>query len=198
MKALESFLGGPIKGVKKLGWFGISADPPTLAHRAIVDVVLGSGLVEKLVVFPTGDLPYKQFVASEWQRAEMAELWKTAAEFGDEVLISRFDLLKQKAAFWIDLWNDFRRIAPKIQHFLVVGSDQYLEVGKTWHRGKELLEQASFIVVPRKEFPVHELAEKSVLLKIPPLEGSSTQARAGDLSQVDERVRDYILEQKLY
>lgn len=198
LSALEQFTGTPIGSVRSLGWFGISADPPTLAHRTVVDAVLGSGMVEKLVVFPTGYLPYKTLVASEWQRAEMTELWKAAAEFGDEVLISRFDLLQQKALFWIDIWDDITRRAPKIQHFLVVGSDQYREVGKTWYRGQELLERASFIVVPRKGFPVENLADKSVLLKVPPLEGSSTRVRAGDLGQVDERVRAYILEQKLY
>lgn len=198
LNALETFIGGPLGTVTRLGWFGISADPPTLAHRAVVDAVLGSGLIERLIVFPTGNLPYKQFVASEWQRAEMTELWKRAAEFGDEVQISRFDLIGEKAIFWFHLWEKITGLAPHMEHFLVVGSDQYLEVGKSWYRGSELLEKGSFIVVSRKGFPVPNVVEKSFLLQVPALEGSSTAVRAGDLSRVDERVRDYILEQKLY
>jgi nicotinate (nicotinamide) nucleotide adenylyltransferase len=198
MRALESFLGGSIEGVKRIGWFGISADPPSLAHRTVVDAVLGSGKVDRVVVFPTGNLPYKQFVARAWQRAEMTDLWKAAAAFGDEVQISRFDLIREQAIFWYDLWKTTTQMAPKIQQFLVVGSDQYEGIGKTWHRGNELLEDASFLVAPRKGFPLQSVSSKSILLNIPPIDGSSTEIRAGDLHLVDERVRAYILGQKLY
>lgn len=198
MKSLEQFTGVSLGNSKSLGWFGFAADPPTLAHRAVVDAVLGSGLVEKVLVFPAGNVSYKEFAASEWQRAEMTELWKVAAGFGDEVVVSRFDLMEERAIYWYDLWQEITRRAPKVRHFFIVGSDQYLSVAGTWYRGEELLEQASFLVVPRKDFPLQEVAKKSILLKVPPIEGSSTVIRGGDLDRVDERVRAYILEQKLY
>src|SRR5690606_38164550 len=135
--SLEKFIGQSLNGATKLAWFGFSADPPTLAHRMIVDAVLGSGLVEKVIVFAAGRLPYKTFHASDWQRTDMVELWKSAAEFGDEVIMSRFDLLRDTAMNWYDLWNTLQERSGKLRHFLVVGSDQYQEIPRSWTRGKE-------------------------------------------------------------
>lgn len=197
--ALEKFIGVPLKGSKRIAWFGLSADPPTLAHRIIVDAVLGSGLVEKIVVFPAGVLPYKDFTASDWQRTEMIELWKASAEFGDEVLISRFDLLRKQAITWYDLWKKLQELTPQFTHYLVVGSDQYTEIPRSWFKGRELLERASFLIIPRKGFAITTPDNaRHTLLPIEPLEISSTEARKGDLSGVDEKVKGYILEHGLY
>jgi len=196
---LEKFIGASLKGSTRIAWFGLAADPPTLAHRAIVDAVLGSGLAQKIVVFPAGKLPYKDFTASDWQRTEMIELWKASAEFGDEVVISRFDLLRKQAITWYDLWNKLQELTPQFTHFLVVGSDQYTEIPLSWHKGRELMKQASFIILPRKGFPsTTPYNDRHTLLPIEPLEISSTSARTGDLSVVDEKVKASILEQRLY
>lgn len=198
MNALSKFVGTDLSGVKSLAWFGLAADPPALAHRFVIDAVLGSGLVDKVLVFGASRLPYKDFEASEWQRSEMLEIWKAAAEFGDEVVLSRFDLLRDLAYTWYDLWKKIQQIAPKIKHYLVVGSDQYLKIPGSWDNGEELLEMANFIVVPREGHELEELAYHHVLLDIAAIPGSSTDIRTGDLSLVDERIKAYILEQNLY
>ncbi|MGE3278307.1 MAG: nicotinate-nicotinamide nucleotide adenylyltransferase [Candidatus Altimarinota bacterium] len=198
MKNLEKLIGTPLDGADRLGWFGFSADPPTLAHRTIVDAVLGSGLVQKVIVFPAGKLPYKDFGASDWQRKDMVELWKASSEYGDEVVLSTFDLLRPKAIVWHELWRRLQEISSSVRHFFIVGSDQYREIPKTWSRGKELFESASFIIVPREGWDVVPQREGHLLLPIEPIPGSSTSVRSGDLSLVDERVKDYILEHGLY
>lgn len=198
MKALESFIGHSLSGVHRLAWFGLSADPPTLAHRAAVDAVLGSGLVDKVIVFPAARVSYKNFAASDWQRMEMTEIWREAAGFGDEVLLSRFDLERDEAYYWADLINDILQMAPKLNHFLVVGSNDYQEIEEKWHKGPELLEKARFMVVPRVGGELDNVREEDVLLNCDPIPGSSTAVRAGDLEGVDEKVRAYILEQQLY
>jgi nicotinic acid mononucleotide adenylyltransferase len=196
--SLEKFVGVPLSEASRIAWFGFSADPPTLAHRAIIDAVMGSGIVQKVVVFPAGKLPYKGFKASDWQRMDMVEIWKASADFGDEVVISRFDLLRKEAMSWYELWNSIQKRSVKVQHYLVVGSDQYEEIPRSWDYGKELLKRASFIIVPRKGFDVLPLYENHLLLPIAPLPGSSTDARNGDFSTVDGKVKAYILEQGIY
>lgn len=196
--SLEKFIGVNLKKCKSLGWFGLTADPPSLAHRAVVDAVLGSGLVDKVIVFPSGKLDYKSFVASDWQRAEMSELWIAAAEFADEVVLSRFDMLRDKSITWITLWKKITELAPSINHYLILGSDQYQEIPLSWNKGEELLEYANFIVVPRKGFELKKLSPNHHLLDVEPIEGSSTEFRKGDISLVDEQVKKYILENELY
>lgn len=197
-KALDHFVGTALGQVQKLGWFGFAADPPTLAHRSVVDAVLGSGRVEKMIVFPAGKLPYKDFFSSDWQRAEMTELWYSAAGFGDEVIISRFDMNRPQAMTWIDLWKTINQLAPNIEHSLIVGSEPYRDIAATWNEGEELLEKARFIVVPREGQEVKTTHPHHHILPLATLVGASTSARNGNLALVDEKVRGYIEEEELY
>ena len=196
---LEIFISSSLSGARRIAWFGLAADPPTLAHRAVVDAVLGSGLVDAVVVFPAAGLDYKEFQASDWQRMEMSELWYKESEFdSQEVILSRFDLLRDKAFLWYELWQKITALAPRLEHYLVLGSDQYLEIPRSWEKGKELLKKAKFIVVPRKGYNLREVLNKDHLLKIPAIPGSSTEIRTGDWSQLDDSIRSYILENNLY
>jgi|CXWL01.1.fsa_nt_gi nicotinic acid mononucleotide adenylyltransferase len=198
MKSLEHFIDASIGDCKGLGWFGFSADPPTLAHRAVIDAALGSGLVQKIVAFPAGKLPYKLFSASDWQRWDMTELWRRAAEWEDEVVLSRFDLLRSEAMTWIDLWRKITQLAPSVRHSLIVGSDQYGSIGKTWIDGEKLMKSAHFIIVPRAGYPINIVHEHHHLLTITPIPGASTNIRKGDMKLVDERVRGYIIDNQMY
>jgi nicotinate-nucleotide adenylyltransferase len=197
-KSLEKFLGTKLGQIKKLAWFGFSADPPTLAHRAVIDAVMGSGRVDKVVVFPAGKLPYKDFQATDWQRNDMTEIWTANAEFGDEVILSRFDLNREHAFTWIELWEKIQQMSSRIEHWLVIGSDQYLEIPKTWERGEELLEKANILIVPREGYPVETILDPHVLLNVKPIPGASTDVRGGNLDLLDEKVREYVLSEGLY
>lgn len=197
-KSLEKFVGSEIRQVKNLAWFGFAADPPTLAHRSVIDAVMGSGRVDKVIVFPAAKLPYKEFRATDWQRNDMTEIWAAAAEFGDEVIISRFDLLRDEAMTWFELWEKTQKMSSNINHWLIVGSDQYLEIPKSWKRGEELLEMANILIVPREGFPLETILEPHVLLDISPIPGASTEVRTGNLELLDEKVREYVLEEGLY
>jgi len=195
---LEQFIGTKIGQAKSLGWFGFSADPPTLAHRAVIDAALGSGLVQKVVVFPAGKLPYKDFQTSDWERADMSELWRSSAQWDDEVIISRFDMSRETAIAWIDLWKKLNDLAPKNNHYFIVGSDQYTQIQDSWQRGSQLLKHANFIIVPRQHYPLRNVLRHHHPLNTPAIPGSSTAIRQGNLEQVDEMVGAYILENQLY
>lgn len=197
--SLSSLLGVKVPEYRSLAWFGLAADPPTLAHRAVVDAVMGSGLVEAVVVFPAGDLPYKQFLTSDQQRLDMLELWKADAEFGKEVMISSFDIKLENAMLWFDLWKLISSLRPEVKHYLVIGTDQYTEIRKSWVKGKELWSEANLMVVPREGYELEgEMPAHHILLKVPAISGSSTEVRGGDVSGVDDRVKRYILEEGLY
>lgn len=195
---LKKLLKHQLSSAKSLAWYGLASDPPTLAHRAVIDAVLGSGLFDDVVVFPAGKLPYKDFEASDWQRWDMMEIWKSASGFDDEVIMSKFDLLQDEAMTWYELWKELQQLAPKKQHWLVVGSDQYEAIPVSWYRGAELFDEASFVVVPREGYELDRVADHHKLLSVEPIPGSSTEVRRGDLSLVDEKVRAYIEQEGLY
>lgn len=198
MKPLEQFIGAKLGDTKTLGWFGFSADPPSLAHRAVIDAALGSGLIQKVVAFPAGKLSYKTFQASDWERAEMVELWGRSAEWDNEVILSRFDLQREIAITWMELWKKINTLDRSIKHFFIVGSDQYSQIADSWSRGQELLERANFIVVPREGYPISNVPRNHRLLTIPPIPGSSTKIRKGHLEEVDAMVKGYIIDNHLY
>ncbi|MDF2378645.1 MAG: hypothetical protein P1V18_00275 [Candidatus Gracilibacteria bacterium] len=196
---LSSFLRKEIEVVPSLGWFGLASDPPTLAHRKMVDAALGSGLVKKVVVFPAADLPYKSFHATDFQRLDMLGAWKDEAEYTDDVIISHFDIMRDTAMLWKDLWKKISSFKPQVNHYLIVGSDQYLAVKKHWEGGEELYEQAQFLIIPRAGYEITEgVPEYHKLLNVEPVEGSSSGVRSGELYDVDDKVRGYILETGLY
>lgn len=164
-------------GFATSGWFGFSADPPTLAHRKVIEYALGTGLVEKVIVFPAGPLKYKKFQASTEERLEMTKIF--AMDFPDQVIVEDFDLRRETAMTWFDLWQEIIRTFPEKKHYLILGSDQYDAMEKTWYRGEELKKIAKFMMVPR-------------------MSGSSTEARAGDFSQLSESIQEYIRHHHVY
>ncbi len=163
-----------------VAWFGLGSDPPTLGHRHVIEEVLKSGLFNTVIVFPAGKLPYKKFRASDEERLVMLKLWKKAAKFGKKVIISDFDLRRERAFAWFDLWKIVSKLFAQLDHVFVVGSDQYRSIEKTWVRGKDLLRSAKFFVVERDR------------------KESSTKARKGELFMVDPLVKAFILKKKLY
>lgn len=199
MPPLETFIGQELGHIKTLGWFGFSADPPTVAHATILKEVLKSELVQIVIVFPAGKLSYKTFSASRENRMKMTELWACAANLPKTVHVSSFDMKRKKAFAWIDLLEHVTSLAPELKHFFIIGSDQYQDIKKTWIRGSELFEQGSFIIVPRESFSLEKnLPARHYRLPITPLKSSSTQVRSGDLSIVHGELAEYIKKHHLY
>lgn len=197
MTRLDRFIGTTVdKKAFSFAWFGFSADPPTRAHRNIVKAVLK--FVDNVIVFPSGNVPYKEFVANKKDRLAMTKLWKKSAKFGSRAVISSFDLARKNAFHWIDLWKKIKSIAPEKKHYLVVGSDQYLAIEKTWEQGKQLLQSANFLVAPRKGFPVGAIPSHHQLLSMKPVSSSSSSFRQGKRAYVDSLVKSYIMKKKLY
>lgn len=194
-----------MKFIKSIGWFGFSADPPTIAHQNLVQTSLQ--FVDAVVVFPAGTLPYKQLHASKHHRLAMTKLWQHEAQFEKvaisavssfasseggrgandaagrnpwkRVIVSDFDIWRKSSFQWYPLWKTINSLLPDIKHYFIVGSDQYEQIGKTWFQGKKLLKEAEFLVFERDTI-------------------SSSKVRKGDLDQIDPKVRAYLQKHHLY
>ncbi|MDP3976091.1 MAG: hypothetical protein Q8P95_04195 [bacterium] len=188
-----------LKDTLRIGWFGFSADPPTLAHRQIIDAILNSGQVDAVVAFPAGRLAYKDFQSSDEQRKRMARLWHEQAGWNDKVLLGWFDLEERQAIRWYELWQELVAKLPGKKNLLVVGGDQYEKISKEWFRGKELIDQASILVVPRALCPDEStLPKHHRVIDHAEITGSSTDVRSGQLTGLDQAVRSFILREHLY
>lgn len=199
MTPLETFISAELGAGSSIGWFGLSADPPTIAHATIITEVLKSGLVQNVIVFPAGKLPYKTFLASREHRMKMTELWARSAKFPETVHVSFFDMQRKEAFTWINLLEHVTRLSPDLAHHFIIGGDQYQRMKSSWVRGEELFEKASFIIIPREGHGIDKpFSSRHHVLPISPLKSSSTQVRTGDLSMVQSEIAEYIKKHHLY
>jgi nicotinic acid mononucleotide adenylyltransferase len=229
MNVRKSTLQGVVENLKELsarrvGWFGFSADPPTLAHECIVRSVLDQNIVDVVVVFVSGRQVGKSYVASDEDRVRMSELGfgrlMDGSDFCDRIILSDFDINGMGAWRWWDLWEFLNhdsldsRISMigdssdrlngtdtdrDVEHWLVVGGDQWELMESTWYRGMELKKKGRFVVVPRELSELgFQSSDRVKVLSVQPLSGSSSMVREGRLDLVSIVVRQYILYWKLY
>jgi nicotinic acid mononucleotide adenylyltransferase len=184
--------------LKNIFWFGFSADPPTLAHQKIVKAVLKLPGKKIIIVFPAGPLSYKTFGASKHHRLAMIKLWWKFAKFPKNVILAWFDFYQKEAWSWYHLWKKLGHLSPSLQHWYVVGADQYQEIGKTWDHGKRLLREARFLIISRQGYPVQHIPSHHHMLQIRPLAYSSTTIRKGSLQGRDPLTKAYILRKRVY
>lgn len=179
-------------------WFGLSGDPPTLAHQRIMKALSKQQGRNRVIVFPAGPLSYKRFTASKRDRRAMMRTWLLSAKFPKNVGLSWFDFNRKQAWSWYRLWNTLQKQSPQFNHWFIIGADQYIDIPKTWDHGKKLLEEARFMVVPRKGYPVPKLPSYHQALNIRPIGHSSTSVRKGSLRGLDPLTKAYILKKRLY
>ena len=90
--------------------------------------------------------------------------------------------------------------------FLIIGSDQYLEI-ETWHKPERIFADAKVVVVPRPNYPISDdfpYRDEIILTKGPSLDISSTTIRerikTGKSVRylVPGKVIEYINKKRLY
>lgn len=151
------------KKAKRIGVFGCTADPFTLAHRAIIEEVLKSGLVDKVVVVPTTVTWHRAdkvaWLTDEQRLATVRELLADlpGVEVSDAEIRLKQAAQKSKGArlyvaerhFCNQLLDLAAREEPGAELYPVFGQDSY-EAMKTWLGWQQTAElSVGFIVVKR-------------------------------------------------
>lgn len=131
----------------QIALFGISADPPTIGHRAIVEWL--ATRFDKVAVW-AADNPFKQGQTPLVHRQAMLALLLDAIrqDYANVCLCSH--LSHQRSLNSVRL---AQQDWPQAQFTLVVGSD-VLESLPNWYRIDELLSAVHLQIVPRPGFPV--------------------------------------------
>lgn len=203
----------PVAGIKRLGVFGGSFDPPHRAHVALAETALAQLGLDRLHIIPTGQAWHKRRTLSAPEhRLAMARL-----AFGglDRVVVDDRELKRAGPSYTIDTLEALQAENPGAQLYLVIGDDQFAAL-KTWHRWEAILEIAIICIANRATpartqagFDLENQARHAVLtLQLPLMPVSATDIRLqissglaspqGWAPLVPEPVARYIERHRLY
>ena len=142
----------------KIAVGGSAANPPHLAHKKIIEALLNSNCFKKVIWIPSGLRPDKtDFIEPEY-RLVMTNLTlprhpnleiKFTDVFGENT--PTFTWLKKIQAEYPDheiVWfTGIDSVVPQEKY------NSQCEIQATWDHGSELINNFSFLIIPRPSFP---------------------------------------------
>jgi nicotinate-nucleotide adenylyltransferase len=130
--------------------FGGTFDPIHHTHRAIIDAVLDTGLVDLVLVIPNRDPWQKsEVIASAQDRLEMCRL---ALGLHADVEISDIEIRRDGPSYTIDTVRELAQLHPEWKMSLVLGADS-IATFHSWHLADELSHLVEILGIAR---PGHE------------------------------------------
>jgi len=160
----------------RTGILGGTFDPIHLAHLHAGETALSQGRLDRVLLMPAGDPWQKadQVLTPAQQRLEMV---RRAVEEVDGFQVDEREIERGGPTYTIDTLLMF---PPDEELFLIVGADAALGV-PSWHRWKEVVDRAGFLVIPRLGTDIGRVRETlpaAVVLDMALLEISATAIRA--------------------
>ena len=142
----------------RIGVFGGTFDPYTVAHAAIADVVLGSGAVDKIVIVPTvvdWHRPGKEKWLKPAEKLDCIRLISGMSPYAERIEVDGGELnipeqLKKNRRFVHTLARLTFEYGIENDYFTVIGGDSYEQFG-SWWRYKSILEMSDIICVNMRD-----------------------------------------------
>jgi len=204
-----------------IGIFGGTFDPVHKGHTEIIKNLFELIPLDKVIVIPNGIPPHREASASSEERLRMVS---SAFKSVDNIVIDNREIKKKDPSYAISTLKEL--IEENSEHSLVwiMGSDAFAEID-SWYQWSDFTKMVNIIVMvrPNHEIPVESEAykllqkshtidkdslssgnEKILLLKIRPIEISSTDIRnkiykGSDVSEfLLEEVNELINKGNLY
>jgi len=159
--------------------YGGAFNPPTLAHKAILDACADYAQTRQadVWVMPSGDRQDKTIRTSRAMRLAYIDAMiesvdntevvpqVVTTELDRTIMVETYDTIKELEAEYPDRTFTF-----------VFGADS-TETMASWHGGEELLENLSMLVVEREGSVVNPMARHAVRMQVNTPNVSSTQVR---------------------
>lgn len=176
--------------------FGGSFNPPTKAHKLILDKLFLLFKPDNIIIVPVGDNYQKKGLIDYTHRLEMVKLLDSRVIVStlenNDVYLGTYDLLKKLSEDYDDL-------------YYVIGSDNLMKLD-TWIDYKNLLKDFKFIVFNRYSVPLEdvilekypEFKDRFLIIQIDYDISSSKFRETKDANLIPSEVYDYIIENKLY
>lgn len=142
----------------KLGFFGGSFNPPTIAHYNLIKQALQEYNFDKVYFVPVNDYYKKENLISINQRIDMLNLLcKNESQIAVLDIEKRIDS-KLDA---IDIFKILEKKYKNDEIFFFVGEDNYIKMN-TW-KDYELLKKYNYIVFQRNDKKNLEITDKNVI-----------------------------------
>ena len=194
-----------MRGLKRIGLFGGTFDPPQLAHLALARCALEALQLDELRWIPTGK-PWQKSraVTAAAHREAMVRL---AIEAEPRFTLERCELARAGPSVTLDTVRELQQRDGAATWIWIMGSDQYANL-HTWRGWRELLQRVTLAVADRPGVSAavnpEVAAHPHAMVPLPPLPISATDIRArvqrGESISglVAESVASYIDQHDLY
>jgi nicotinate-nucleotide adenylyltransferase len=137
---------GVNSGVKRLGIFGGTFDPPHNAHVALARAALDEFRLDALHWIPAGQ-PWQK-TRTITAAAHREAMVRATIEGEPRFVLDRIELERDGPSYTLDTVHSLREQYPDTQLFLVIGADQYAGL-HTWRDWQELLGLVTLAVANR-------------------------------------------------
>lgn len=193
----------------RIGLMGGTFDPIHLGHLIIAETARERLSLDKIVFIPAGNPPHKDMrrVSAGKKRLKMIDLSIRGNQF---FFSSDIELMRQGETYTIDTLRELKEVFEEDELFFITGKDA-MDLIHTWKDYSLLFNYSKFVVVTRGSDSPYQLTSQQekfkddiIILDTPFIEISSTLIRNNvgkDISiryMVEENVREYIYEQRLY
>ena len=166
-------------GVRRIGLFGGTFDPPHNAHVALARLALTELALDELRWIPAGQ-PWQKArqITPATHREAMVRL-----AMGEEprFVLERCEIRRAGPSFTLDTVRELQAAQPQARWFLVIGQDQYAGL-HTWRDWRELLSRVTLAVANRPGVAVEPhpdvKAAAHQVVPLPMLDIASTDIRA--------------------
>ena len=149
-----------MSGIKKIGLFGGTFDPPHIGHLKIIKESLFQLQLDKLYVVVSGNpwMKGERVVASKHQRQEMVEI---AFEGCKKVCLLKLEINKDSPSYSYQTLEYLKKTENKNEFYFIVGSDAALSMDK-WKKPLNILTSSKIVCVPRNKIS-NQSVEKKLL-----------------------------------
>ncbi len=196
--------------------YGGSFDPPHVMHGRMASVAADSIGATTIVIIPTGVNPQRTQAPPSPAVHRLAMVRLAFANESRAVIDDR-ETLREGKSYTVDTLEELARERPNETLRLLLGGDQALNF-QSWRNPERIIELAEPVVVPRppmdaaalmnaleKRYGVHAHAWIGRVLKVAPVDLSSTSLRATlaqgvhpEPAAILPSVAAYALQHKLY
>lgn len=131
-----------------LGIFGGSFSPVHLGHYEIARQILAKGAVDRVLVVPAHQSPFKTNQKPLDAALRLALLEATFADLAD-VSIERLELDRPEVSYTSRTIEAFARRWPEARLFLILGEDSFAQF-HCWHQAETIIKRAELLVFSRQ------------------------------------------------
>lgn len=137
--------------MKRIAIFGGAFSPPHIGHASVVEAVARLFPCDQVWLMPSADRHDKTISVSAEHRIRMLELLidELFAASPTPVTVSRLEVDRPALTLTYDTFKELQQRHPDTEFHFIVSSELLPAMVTTWERGKELWNQAAFVVVER-------------------------------------------------